>query len=145
MLERAEKSGMTLKKEKCEFGCTEVKFLGHLVSGTGIKADPGKIEAILEMESPSYKTEARRLTGMVNYLSKFSKELAKICIPIYAVSGSKIEWFWGPDQQEAFENVMKEITRCPVLCKFDFQARHRVSAVSRKSALVLFCCSLKIQ
>ena len=29
---KIEKSGMTLGKEKCLFGCTEIKFLGHVIS-----------------------------------------------------------------------------------------------------------------
>ena len=135
VLERIEKSGMTLRKEKCEFACTEVKFLGHIVSGRGFKPDPDKVKAINDMKPPTSKTEARRFTGMVNYLMKFSSKLAGLCAPIYAVSGSKSEWFWGPDQKEAFEMVKEEITKSPVLCKFDLRAKHRVSADSSKSAL----------
>ena len=67
---------MTLRKEKCEVGCTEVNFLGHLVSNFCIKPDPGKIKAIVEMKPPRSTKEARRFTGMVNYLMKFNKRLA---------------------------------------------------------------------
>ena len=66
---------------------------------------------------------------------KFNSKLARLCTPIYAVSGSKAEWYWGPDQQKAFEQVKKEIAKCPVLCKFDLRAKHRVSADSSKNAL----------
>ena len=135
VLRRIEKSGMTLREEKCEFGCEEVKFLGHIVSGSGIKPDPGKIKAIVEMLPPKSKKEVRRFTGMVNYLMKFNKKLASLCVPIYHVSGSKSEFFWGPDQQEAFENVKKEISNSPVLCSFDINKKHRVSADSSKNAL----------
>ena len=135
VLERIESSGMTLRKEKCEFGLTEVKFLGHVVSGSTIKPDPGKIEAIVNMLPPSNKTEARRFTGMVNYLMKFSRKLAELCTPIYKVSGSKSEWYWGPDQQQAFEDVKKEMSKKPVLCTFDLRAKHRVSADASKNAL----------
>lgn len=135
VLKRIEQSGIKLKKEKCEFGCNEIKFLGHLVSGTGVKPDPDKIKAITEMQPPSNKTEARRFIGMSNYLLKFSKQMAELCAPINAVSGSKTEWFWGPDQQKAFEDVKHEIARAPVLCPFDLNARHRVSADASKNAL----------
>ena len=87
VLQRIEQAGITLRKEKCEFGCKEVKFLGHLVSGAGIKPDPSKVKAIQDMSPPTNKTEARRFTGMVNYLMKFSRNLAGLCAPIYAVSG----------------------------------------------------------
>src|SRR4051812_38574278 len=34
------------KYSKCEFWLSEVKFLGHVVSGEGISVDPSKIEAV---------------------------------------------------------------------------------------------------
>ena len=104
---------MTLKKEKCEFGRSEVKFLGHVVTGAGVQADPGKVKAINEMLPPSNKTEARRFTGMVNYLMKFSSKLAELCVPIHKVSGSRSEWFWDSDQRVAFDRVKAELARAP--------------------------------
>ena len=135
VLKRIEKSGVTLSKEKCEFGTSEVKFLGHVVSSVGIKPDPDKIKAIVDMKPPSTKTEARRFTGMVNYLMKFSSKLAELCSPIHEVTGNKSEWFWGPVQQDAFEQVKQEISDTPVLCTFDLNASHRVSADASKYAI----------
>ena len=89
VLERVKASGMMLKREKCEFARSSVKFLRHLVGGDGIQPDLDKIRAIREMEPPSNKKEARRFMGMVNYLSKFSANLAEVSVPIYTVT-SKI-------------------------------------------------------
>ena len=36
--------GLTLSEEKCEFGLSSVKFLGHIISAEGITADPEKSE-----------------------------------------------------------------------------------------------------
>ncbi|XP_067949977.1 uncharacterized protein [Watersipora subatra] len=72
---------------------------------------------------------------MVNYLMKFNKRLAGLCTAIYGVTGSKSEWYWGPDQQEAFETVKKEISNSPVLCTFEINAKHRVSTDANKNAL----------
>ena len=107
-LERIRDSGMTLKKEKCQFGMTEVKFLGHLVSVQGIKPDPDKVTAIMALTPPTCKREARSLMGMVNYLNKFSKKLAEISGPIYAVTGAS-DFVWGPDQDAAFLLIKHEI------------------------------------
>lgn len=37
---------------KCTFGVSSGKFLGFKVSSRGIKANPDKIKALIEMESP---------------------------------------------------------------------------------------------
>ena len=36
-----------LKPEKCEFGATEVKFLGFIVNGGGVRTDPDKIRKLI--------------------------------------------------------------------------------------------------
>lgn len=133
VLEKIEKSGMTLKKEKCEFGVTEVKFLGHIVCLAGVKLDPDKAKTIMEIMPPSCKREAKRFLGMVNYLNKFSSRLAELCSPIYETTSST-PFYWGIDQQSAFEEIKKELSSAPVLSAFDVTRRHRVSADSSRAA-----------
>ena len=55
VLQRIVTAGMTLHEDKCEFGVSEVKFLGHVISAGGIEADPSEIAAIVEMSPPTNK------------------------------------------------------------------------------------------
>ena len=41
-----------LNPYKCVFGVESGKFLGYIVSRRGIKANPKKIKALIEMKSP---------------------------------------------------------------------------------------------
>ena len=59
VLKRLEAAGVTLNPEKCSFGQTRIKFLGHVVDQHGITADPDKISAVLEMKAPRNTTELR--------------------------------------------------------------------------------------
>jgi hypothetical protein len=43
---------MKLNPAKCAFGVSARKFLGYMVLSRGIEANPEKIQAILEMQSP---------------------------------------------------------------------------------------------
>ena len=40
------------KFNKCKFWLTEVKFLGHVVSASGVSMDPEKVEAVMNWERP---------------------------------------------------------------------------------------------
>lgn len=135
VLKRLEESGMTLNRDKCEFKVREVKFLGHLVSGKGISADPEKVKAITEMEPPKNKSELKSFLGMVNYLSKFSGRLAELERPLRELQKNTSDWIWDSQQQRGFEEVKREIIAAPTLAKYELRAKHRVTADSSSYAL----------
>ena len=41
-----------LNKAKFDFKCQQVTFIGHPLSSKGVKPDPRKIDAIMNMETP---------------------------------------------------------------------------------------------
>ena len=41
------------KFSKCEFWLTEVRFLRHVVSASGVSVDPEKVEAVMGWERPN--------------------------------------------------------------------------------------------
>ncbi|KAL5578439.1 hypothetical protein UlMin_020138 [Ulmus minor] len=62
---------MKLNPAKCAFGVTSGKFLGFMVNHRGIEANPIKIQALLDMESPRKVKEVQSLTGCVAALNRF--------------------------------------------------------------------------
>ena len=52
-----------LNPRKCAFGVTAEKFLGFMVSQKGIKANPNKIRAIMEMAPTRNVKEVQNLNG----------------------------------------------------------------------------------
>ena len=68
VLARIKKSGLKLNKTKCKFGLNEVKYVGHVFSSEGVRADPSKIEAIVDMPMPENASDVHRFLGMVTYL-----------------------------------------------------------------------------
>ena len=47
------------KFSKCEFWLTEVRFLGHVVSASGVSVDLEKVEAVMSWERPKSVFEIR--------------------------------------------------------------------------------------
>ena len=56
VLMRLLEAGVTLNLAKCEFSTNRVKFLGHVISSSGIEADPEKIQAIADLPPPQNRT-----------------------------------------------------------------------------------------
>ena len=59
--------------------------MGHMVSSSGLKSDPAKIEAIVEMKPPTDKAGVERLRGTVNY-SCTSQDLSLNSLMLYVPS-----------------------------------------------------------
>ena len=66
---------LRLNLNKCTFGVTSRKLLGHMVSERGIEIDPNKIKAILDMTVPRTKKEIRGFLGRLQYISRFTTRL----------------------------------------------------------------------
>ena len=59
VLQHLQEMGMTLNSEKCYSAQTSVKFLGHVVDSSGIKPDPSRVSAILEIPAPGNVGDVR--------------------------------------------------------------------------------------
>ncbi|GFX89176.1 retrovirus-related Pol polyprotein from transposon gypsy [Trichonephila clavipes] len=57
-------AGLTLNKDKCKFGCEELKYLGLIINKEGIKTDETKVQAIVEMKPPHNSKEVSKFLGM---------------------------------------------------------------------------------
>ena len=93
----------------------ELKFLGHLVNGDGIHADPDKTSAICEMAPPTNVSELRRFMGMANQLGKFSPNLANLTQPLCELLSKIQAWLWGASQEQAFSSVKAELSKLTTL------------------------------
>ena len=74
---------MRMNPKTCIFRVTSGKLLGHIVSERGIKVDPEKIKAILDMPTLSTEREIRRFLGRLQYINRFISKLIDICEPIF--------------------------------------------------------------
>ena len=52
---------------------------------------------------------------MVNYSSKLSARLSELVEPIREMSKDKVPFNWGPEHQESFKEMKREIARAPIL------------------------------
>ncbi|XP_054267078.1 uncharacterized protein K02A2.6-like [Macrosteles quadrilineatus] len=71
VLERVQANGITLNKQKSEFCKKTVTFLGFVLSKDGIKPDPSKVQAIVDLPAPRNANEVQRFMGMITFLAKF--------------------------------------------------------------------------
>uniref|UniRef100_A0A8C6PAY8 Gypsy retrotransposon integrase-like protein 1 n=1 Tax=Nothobranchius furzeri TaxID=105023 RepID=A0A8C6PAY8_NOTFU len=128
VLEKIQKAGITLNTDKCDLSRSEMSFLGHVVSASGISPDPYKTEAVKRMQEPTTVSEVRSFLGMVNQLGKFIPQLAERDKPLQDLLSKKNCWMWGTEQARAFQDLKDALTSPPVLAMYDPNRECKVSA-----------------
>lgn len=108
VLKRLDDFGLKIKMSKCMFGFAEIPLLGFLVSGSGYRMDPKRVEAIAEMQFPKSAKHMKSFLGLVNYFHTFIDKLANDCKPLYGLCNEK-KYFPTEDNIKAFENIKKKI------------------------------------
>ena len=97
----------------------EVDFFEETYMTDGCKPAQTKVSAITLMPEPSCKKEVQSFIGMINYLSKFSTRLSELSEPIRELSKEKVPINLGPEHQEAFNAIKKEIVKALTLAYSD--------------------------
>lgn len=63
-------AGMKLN-QKCIFNVTELNFLGHRISASGLSPLLSKVEAIIKAVVPTDSSQLQSFLGLAEYYSKF--------------------------------------------------------------------------
>jgi len=121
VFQRLRENKLYAKLEKCEFGVTEVDFLGHRITQEGLKMDDHKVKAIVDWEPPKSLPSFRSFLGLASYYRKFIKNFAKIIAPlINLLKKFVISYEWEGACNEAFETLKGILVKAPVLKLPDF-------------------------
>ena len=112
--------GLKLKLSKCNFAMSRVKYLGHVLDGTGVQVDPDKVKAVREMPSPRKIVELQSFLGMVGYYRKFIPDYAEVAAPLVKLLRKGEKWVWTTECQAAVDTFKDALTSAPVLCMPDY-------------------------
>ena len=119
VLDRLRDNNVKLNKPKTRVRVDEVKYSGHIMSSEGLKPDPEKVNAILQMPQPQNKTELQRFFGMATYMSKFIPNYSTHSAPLRLLLEGETEWHWEKEQQDSFEKLKQLLADAPVLKRYD--------------------------
>lgn len=119
VLDRCREINLTLNLAKCKFKSSEVYYLGHVISAEGLKADPKKVEAIMNMAQPKNKDDVQRLLGMLTYLGKFCPKLTDLTEPLRSLIRKGSAWCWDAQHELCLKKIRETVLEQPVLKLYD--------------------------
>lgn len=119
VLQIARRSGLKFNKDKMQIAVSRVKYLGHIVSSTGLSPDPVKIEAIAAFPTPSNRQDLMRFLGMSTYLMKFVPQFSQETSTLRNLLKKDTSWVWDSQCDQAFCRVKQLLQTKPVLQFFN--------------------------
>ena len=107
------------KASKCEFGMTEILYLGHIIGADGVKVHQEKIQAILDWPPPKNISELRGYLGLCSYYRRFVRGFSQLASPLTDLT-KKGAFSWSKSAQLAFDKLKDAMSSCLVLALPDF-------------------------
>ena len=132
------KYGISLNPKKSLFSLEEGKLLGHIISKDGIRIDPDRIQAIIQMPPPRNIKELQAFLGKINFLRRFIPNLAELSRSLNNMLKKDSKVKWTVEANQAFEGIKFALTQTPVLTNpqfdrefiiFSFASQHTIAAV----------------
>eukprot|EP00253_Pinus_taeda_P032568 PITA_32568 len=116
----------------------EFRLLGHIISKDGIRIDPKRIQAILQIPYPRNTKELQAFLGKINFLRRFIPNLAELIRLLSNMLKKDAKVRWSLEAKQAFESIKTVLTQTPVLTSpqfdrdfliFSFASEHTIAAV----------------
>lgn len=117
---RLRNAGLTVNPDKVSLGVTEIKFLGHIISGSGIRVNPERIQGIVDCRPPTDLKGVRRYLGLAGYFCRHIPNFSRLAAPLNQLKRKGVHFVWGEEQQSAFEGIQRALSEAPTLQIPDF-------------------------
>ncbi|XP_062699139.1 uncharacterized protein K02A2.6-like isoform X2 [Aedes albopictus] len=128
VLQTLREKNVLLNHDKCVFRVQEIDFLGHHLSGNGIRPTDDKLAALKSFRAPQTAEELRSFLGLVTYVGRFLPDLATVCDPLRLLTHTGVPFTWGNEHEAAFRRLQSMISDISTLHYFDNSLRTRVIA-----------------
>ena len=123
------------KFSKCEFLLTEVGFLGHVVSASGVLVNPGKVKAVMSWERLKSVFEIRSFLGLVGYYRRFIEDFSRLAAPMTRLTRKEVKFMWDDSCERAFQKLKRRLTSDPILIFPERGQRYTVYCDASKDGL----------
>ena len=119
VLNRAREVNLKFNAKKCRIRQEEVPYVGHVLSKEGLKPDPEKIRALQQMQPPPNTKELKSFLGFIQYLAKFTPNMASESAPPRELLEKEVAWHWDQEQKTSFQKLKQMVSSTPVLDYYD--------------------------
>ena len=108
-------ANLKISQSKCTFAVKEIKYLGHIISESGITPADDHTAAFATFPRPSDKKSLKSLLGAINYFQGFIPNRAKLVRPLQSLVTPKAKFSWSEECEAAFTQIKQIMSSRPFL------------------------------
>ncbi|KYO40426.1 hypothetical protein Y1Q_0013241 [Alligator mississippiensis] len=121
VLQRFDKAGIRVKREKCQLGVSSINLLGYQIDVSGIRSVKDKVKAIHDAPIPTCRQDLQAFLGLLNFYHIFLKDRVTIAEPLHRLLDKGAQWKWTYQHNGAFQGIKRLLTSDSVLVHYDEQ------------------------
>lgn len=91
---------LKLRVEKCSCFAKSIDLLGHVVTQSGVKTDPEKIDAARNARVLQDRRGVRNFLGLVEYYRRLIRGFSGISVSLHAATSKKETFSWTDDTRK---------------------------------------------
>lgn len=118
VLQRLREAGLQADIKKSEFSVTRTKYLGFIVSTSGIETDPEKTLAISQWTPPKTVKGVQSFLGFCNFYRRFIREYGRIAKPLNQLTRKDKPFAFDNRCIQAFKELKNRLVSAPVLAHY---------------------------
>jgi hypothetical protein len=112
---------LKVKRSKCTFVQPQLKYLGHIISASGVSTDPKSIEAVQTWPVPQSTKDVRKFLGLAGYYRKFVQNFGLISRILTDLLKKNELFIWTHAHQQSFDSLKQALLTAPVLALPNFE------------------------
>ncbi|MBW0502066.1 hypothetical protein O181_041781 [Austropuccinia psidii MF-1] len=116
---------MKISLKKYHFAYSELKAIGHVVSGLSLDIDKNKVAEVISKPMPQTKKEMQSFLGFAGYYRQHIKDFPRNAKSLYSLCDQQTVYEMTEERVKAYEELKNSSTNAPFLlipdCKLPFK------------------------
>src|SRR5260370_10530642 len=105
VLRRLQEAGLYANPKKCSFHTDTIKYLGFILTPTGLHMDPTKVAAIQSWPEPQNVHDMQSFLGFANFYHHFITDYSQLTLPLTNLCKKTTPWIFGNMETTTFQTL----------------------------------------
>ena len=134
-LKKLDEDNLRINLPKYHFAKTEIEWLGHKLSQSGIAPLELKTAAIASLLAPNNLKQLRSFLGSVHYLGKFIPNLSQLCQPLQPLLKKNTKFVWKTEHETHFQAIKSKVANATENTHYNPHLETRIKCDASRAGL----------